>query len=175
MLSAVVIISFIGYAWYIQVKGVTPTASIAPTTIGKSKINLLPTDTPIPPTPTHAGQIQVSATVPPTSTPQPIIPTVTSPSSQYKDGTYTGSVADAFYGNIQVRVTVLGGKITNVQFLQSPNDRSTSVEINQQADPLLAQEAIKTQSSTVDIISGATQTSQAFIQSMQSALSQAKS
>jgi uncharacterized protein with FMN-binding domain len=58
----------------------------------------------------------------------------------YKDGTYTGSVEDAFYGNIQVRATINSGKITDVQFLQYPSDRGTSVMINKQAMPILFQE-----------------------------------
>ena len=93
---------------------------------------------------------------------------------QYKDGTYTGSVEDAFYGNIQVQVTISNGKISDVQFLQYPNDRSTSIMINSQAMPLLKQEAITAQSASVDIVSGATDSSQAFIQSLTNALSQAK-
>lgn len=94
--------------------------------------------------------------------------------AQYKDGTYTGDVADAYYGNIQVQVTVSGGKITDVQFLQYPNDRGTSIQINSQAMPYLKQEAIQAQSAQVDGVSGATDTSQAFIQSLGSALNQAK-
>jgi uncharacterized protein with FMN-binding domain len=94
-------------------------------------------------------------------------------SKTYKDGTYTGSVADAYYGNVQVSVTITGGKITDVKFLQYPNTHSTSVYINQQVMPYLQQEAIKAQDSNVQIISGATFTSQAFIQSLSSALSQA--
>ncbi len=100
-------------------------------------------------------------------------PTSTSTSGKYKDGTYTGSVADAYYGNVQVSVTVSGGKITNVKFLQYPNTHSTSVAINQQAMPYLQQEAIQAQSPNVQLISGATFTSQAFVQSLTSALSQA--
>ena len=103
------------------------------------------------------------------------IPTSNQTGSSYKDGTYTGSSADAFYGTIQVQATIQRGKITDVQFVQYPNDRSESIQINQQADPLLAQEAIQAQSATVDIISGATDSSQAFMQSLSSALSQAKS
>jgi uncharacterized protein with FMN-binding domain len=99
----------------------------------------------------------------------------TSTSSTYKDGAYTGTAADAFYGNIQVQATISGGKITNVTFLQYPSDRDDSVRINQQADPELAQEAIQAQSANVDIVSGATDTSNAFIQSLTSALNQAKS
>jgi len=174
-LSAIVIISFITYAVFLRPKNDTQTPVIAPTTIGKSKISFPPTAAPVPPTPTVQAS-QPTTLVQPTVTPQPVIPTaIPQPRGQFKDGTYAGSVADAFYGPIQVQVTVSGGRITKVQFLQSPNDRSTSIEINQQADPMLAQEAIETQSATVDIISGATQTSQAFNESMQSAVSQAKS
>lgn len=95
--------------------------------------------------------------------------------SQYKDGTYTGSVADAYYGNVQVAAVIGGGKITTVNFLQYPDTHSTSVIINQQAMPYLQQEAIKAQSANVQIISGATFTSQAFAQSLAAALAQAVS
>jgi len=110
------------------------------------------------------------------STPPPPPPAGSSAATrgQYKDGTYTGSPADAFYGNIQVDVTVTNGKISDVQFLQYPNDRGTSVMINQQAMPYLRQEAIQTQSSPVDIVSGATDSSGAFNQSLASALNQAR-
>ncbi|MCX6726674.1 MAG: FMN-binding protein [Candidatus Shapirobacteria bacterium] len=101
-------------------------------------------------------------------------PTAGSSKSGYKDGTYTGSAADAFYGNIQVVAVISQGRITDVTFLQYPNDRSRSVDINLQAMPMLKSEAITAQSGNVDIISGATDTSQAFIQSMISALQQAK-
>ena len=92
---------------------------------------------------------------------------------QYKDGTYTGSVADAFYGNLQVVVTVQGGAITNITFPQSPSGGHSS-DVSTQALPILAQEAITAQSANVNVVSGATQDSQAFQQSMASALAQAK-
>lgn len=92
---------------------------------------------------------------------------------KYKDGSYTGPVTDAFYGNVQVKAVITGGKISDVIFLQYPNDRNTSVEINSQAMPFLKQEAIQAQSAKVDGVSGATQTSRAFIQSLDSALQQA--
>ncbi len=94
--------------------------------------------------------------------------------SQYRNGTYTGSTADAFYGSMQVQATIANGKLTNVQFIQWPNDRFRSVRINQQALPELVQEAIQAQSANVDAISGATDSSGAFVTSLQSALSQAK-
>jgi uncharacterized protein with FMN-binding domain len=95
-------------------------------------------------------------------------------SAAYKDGTYTGTVADAFYGNVQVQATIAGGKITTVKFLSYPNDQDNSVRINQQAIPYLQQEAIQAQSAQVDIVSGATDTSSAFIQSLGAALQKAQ-
>ncbi len=94
-------------------------------------------------------------------------------SSGYKDGTFTGTVADAYYGNVQVQATIKNGKITDVEFLQYPNDNPNSQSINSQATPYLKQEAIQSQSAQVNVISGATLTSQAFTQSLSSALSQA--
>jgi uncharacterized protein with FMN-binding domain len=92
----------------------------------------------------------------------------------FKDGQYTGQVADAFYGNVQVKVTITNGAISDVQFLQYPNDRRTSIQINSQATPMLRSEAIQAQSANVNIVSGATDTSQAFIASLTSALNQAQ-
>lgn len=99
--------------------------------------------------------------------------TATISRQKYKDGSYVGDVADAFYGNIQVKVIISSRLITDVQFLQYPNDRATSIEINSQAMPLLRQEAIQAQSAQVDGVSGASQTSQAFIESLSSALQKA--
>lgn len=98
----------------------------------------------------------------------------TATTGQYKDGAYNGSVADAYYGNVQVSVTIKAGGIVDVQFLQYPNTHSTSVDINQQAMPYLKQEAIQAKSANVQIVSGATYTSQAFTESLSNALMQAK-
>ena len=92
---------------------------------------------------------------------------------QYKNGSYTGAEADAQWGYVQVKITVQNGKLTNVQFLEYPNHRDRSVEINNYAMPQLTSEAISAQSAQVDVISGATDTSEAFIQSLGNALSQA--
>ena len=85
-----------------------------------------------------------------------------------------GSVADAHWGYIQVKAIIQKGKIADVQFLQYPNDRNRSVMINEYADPQLTSEAIQAQNANVDIITGATDSSEAFIQSLSDALSQAK-
>ncbi len=95
-------------------------------------------------------------------------------SSGYKDGTYTGSVVNVNWGDVQVQATIRNGKVTNVQFLQYPNERTTSARINSVAVPELEQEAIQAQSANVNIITGATLTSEGFQQSLQYALSQAQ-
>ncbi|MBU6388467.1 FMN-binding protein [Patescibacteria group bacterium] len=101
-------------------------------------------------------------------------PAPAKPAGLYANGSYTGSPADAYYGTVQVKVVVQSGKIADVQFLQYPNDRSTSLYINGQAMPMLTQEAIQAQSAQVSGVSGATATSDAFVQSLASALALAQ-
>ena len=91
----------------------------------------------------------------------------------YKDGSYTGNVTDAVWGNVQVQVVIQNGKMIKVQFLEYPNDRNRSIEINTYADPILCNEAIQAQSANVDTVTGATDSSDAFIQSLSDALAQA--
>ena len=77
------------------------------------------------------------------------------------------------FGPVDVAVTVAGGKITAVDFVAAPSDRARSREISSQAEPLLRSEALSAQSAAVNLLSGATYTSDGFAQSLQSALSQA--
>ncbi|MDQ6840645.1 MAG: FMN-binding protein [Actinomycetota bacterium] len=86
----------------------------------------------------------------------------------------TGSAEDNPYGTIQVRVTLSGGRVTDVSTLQSPSDRGRSVDIAQQALPLLRQEVLKAQSAQIDVVSGASYDSQGYAQSVQSALDKAR-
>ncbi len=95
--------------------------------------------------------------------------------SGYKDGTYTGPTVDVNWGYVQVQATIRNGKIANVQFLQYPSDRRTSQRINYYAVPVLQQEAVQAQSANVNLITGATLTSEGFQMSLQNALSQAGS
>jgi len=111
---------------------------------------------------------------PPPST-QPTQTTALTPSTgAFKDGSSTGTTADAFYGPLQVQATISGGKLVNIAFLQYPSDQPHSVEVSNMALPQLKQEAIAIQSAQVHTVSGASQTSEAFRQSLSSALSQAK-
>lgn len=92
---------------------------------------------------------------------------------KYKNGEYVGSVVDAIYGNVEVKIVVKRGDISEVEFLQYPDHHSYSLTINPEALPFLQSEAIRVQSAEVDTFTGATQTSRAFRESLQSALDQA--
>lgn len=83
-----------------------------------------------------------------------------------------GQVEQTPYGPLQVSVTFVDSKITAVTELQSPSDRGRSVEINQQAAPILEQEVLASQSARIDTVSGATYTSDGYAQSVQSAIDQ---
>ena len=102
------------------------------------------------------------------------VPAADGTSSGLQDGSYTGTSAATQFGNVQVRVTVAGGKITDVTALQLTDRDGRSVEISAQAAPVLRQEALTAQSATIDTVSGATYTSEGYIQSLQSALDQAR-
>ncbi|MGH7157198.1 MAG: FMN-binding protein [Candidatus Saccharimonadales bacterium] len=99
--------------------------------------------------------------------------TTTSSSTVYKDGTYTGDSEEMPYGTVQIAVVVSGGKITDVNFLKMPFDLGHSQEVTAFSEPLLKQTTIQHQSSNIDFVSGATSTSEAYQQSLQSALNQA--
>jgi uncharacterized protein with FMN-binding domain len=156
--SFIFIAAFAAYALYQALGG--PNVAIA----------ALPTPAPV------AQSLAVTPAAPaPKPTPTPAPTPAPKPKGQYADGSYTGSGADAYYGTIQVQAIISGGKIADVVFLQYPSDRSTSRYINGQAMGYLKQEAIAVQSAQVDIVSGATDSSLAFRQSLASALAQARS
>jgi uncharacterized protein with FMN-binding domain len=75
---------------------------------------------------------------------------------------------------VQVQITVAGGKITNVSVPEYPQNDPRDQQINSQAIPMLVSETTDAQSANINMISGATYTSQGYIQSLQSALDQAK-
>ena len=97
----------------------------------------------------------------------------TANSVSYKDGTYTGSTEDNLYGPVQVAAVISNGKITDIKFLQMPSDQRQSQERTDFSEPYLKESAISHQSANIDFVSGATDTSQGFEQSLQAALNQA--
>jgi uncharacterized protein with FMN-binding domain len=87
--------------------------------------------------------------------------------------TYTGSVAKTRWGPVQVKITVQSGKITKVTVLQQPNGNQKDAEINSYALPILIDETVQAQSANIDMVSGATVTSEGYAQSLQGALDEA--
>ncbi|GAB3088319.1 FMN-binding protein [Micromonospora schwarzwaldensis] len=85
-------------------------------------------------------------------------------------GTATGSVAQTRWGPVQVKITVSGGKITDVTAVQVPDGNRRDQEINDYAVPILRQEALAAQSAEIDSVSGATVTSDGYRESLQSAI-----
>ncbi len=96
--------------------------------------------------------------------------TTPGPSTSTANGTFTGPVVSTQFGDVQLRATFANGKLTDVVPLALPNDRPRSAEISQQAEPLLRQEALQAQSAQIDLLSGATYTSEAYAQSLQAIL-----
>jgi len=86
---------------------------------------------------------------------------------------YTGAAADTRWGPVQVRITVQGGKISASRAVQYPQGTSRDAQINGSALPVLNQEAVQQQSASIDTVSGATVTSDGYLQSLQSAIDQA--
>ncbi|MFD2763225.1 FMN-binding protein [Micromonospora eburnea] len=86
------------------------------------------------------------------------------------DGTATGSVAQTRWGPVQVKITVSGGRITDVRAVQVPDGNRRDREINDYAVPILGQEALAAQSARIDTVSGATVTSDGYRESLQSAI-----
>jgi uncharacterized protein with FMN-binding domain len=106
-------------------------------------------------------------TAAPTATPKP------TSGGALASGTVTGPVVQTQFGPVQVQVTLANGKITNVTALQLPSDRQRSAYISGIVGPMLQGEALAAQSAQIDLISGATYTSDAYAQSLQAALDQA--
>ncbi len=167
-LSSIVIVMFAVYVAYERlIKPELALAAAAPTPTIAAPAASGPVTVPGVPS-TGSSSAQASATSAPTNAPG--VPA----STAYKNGTFDGQPVDAYYGIVQVAVTIQNGSIQNVTFLQYPSDRRTSQEINSQAMPWLTQEAVQAQSANVDIISGATLTSEGFQMSLQSALQAAR-
>jgi uncharacterized protein with FMN-binding domain len=79
-------------------------------------------------------------------------------------------VASTRWGDVQVTITVTNGKITDVQVPVYPAENGRDREINSYALPVLRQEVLSAQSATIDTVSGATVTSDGYIESLQAAL-----
>jgi uncharacterized protein with FMN-binding domain len=114
-----------------------------------------------------------SSSSPPSGS-SPASPSASASGTGYRDGQYTGQDFQTEYGDTKVKVIISHGRITDVQAVQLPYDRQRSAYISQVAGPMLHDEALQAQSAQIDTISGATFTSDAYAQSLQSALDHAR-
>ncbi|AXG81245.1 FMN-binding protein [Streptomyces paludis] len=122
--------------------------------------------------PHEATQLAVGApasTPTPTSTPTSSSTPSTTASPAASSGTYTGDAISTRYGTVQLAITVTDGELTAVNVLQVPSE-GRSQQIAADAVPRLTAEALTAQSARIDAISGASYTSQGYIDSLQSAL-----
>ncbi len=188
--SGFVVVTFVAYALHDRSANANGVASAsapkAQPTVSTHQVTVTPRPAPaatklVFATPQVASTPTIAAAKPtdvPTAVPQPTDTPTTEPptavaSGQYKDGTYTGPQVNVFYGLVQVQATVKNGQLADVQFLDYPSDRRTSQQINSIAMPYLQQEALQVQSANVNIISGATLTSEGFAMSLDNALASA--
>jgi uncharacterized protein with FMN-binding domain len=91
--------------------------------------------------------------------------------STIKDGTFTGPSVNVNYGNVQVKITVVNGRITDAVAVKAPtgkNDRYTNMSV-----PVLKQQTLKAQSANIQGVSGASYTSYGWFTSLQGALADA--
>jgi uncharacterized protein with FMN-binding domain len=119
---------------------------------------------------TVAPATSVRASVP---TVAPAIVTTAATAPATNGQAVAGETAEMKFGPIQVSITVANGQITSVETLQQPSDRK-SLRINEQALPVLADEVLTGQTAVVQTVSGATYTSGAYKQSLQSAIDTAR-
>jgi uncharacterized protein with FMN-binding domain len=87
--------------------------------------------------------------------------------------TVTGSVASTRWGPVQVELTVADGSISDVSVVQYPDNNGKDQQINARALPVLIQETLDAQNAHIDMVSGATVTSEGYLESLQSALDKA--
>jgi uncharacterized protein with FMN-binding domain len=93
-----------------------------------------------------------------------------SSSSSSSAKTVSGDTVDTRWGPVQVEITVANGTITKVNVPVYPNNNPKDQEINSYALPTLVQETLDAQGADIDMVSGATVTSDGYLQSLQSAL-----
>lgn len=88
-------------------------------------------------------------------------------------GTVTGPEVSTRWGPVQVAITTSGGTITDVEVVEYPDNNPKDRQINSYALPILVQETLDSQSADIDMVSGATVTSDGYVQSLQAALDEA--
>ena len=147
-----------------------PSAAGAAAVAGAATSSGPPSGTSSAPSPDGSG---TASATPSPAAPSPAETATPAPgSSTSATVTVAGAVAPTRYGPVQVAVTFTGSQIVDVQTLQAPSDHHESAQISQRSTPILAQEVLAAQSASIDTVSGATYTSEAYRESVQSAIDQ---
>jgi uncharacterized protein with FMN-binding domain len=87
--------------------------------------------------------------------------------------TVTGPSADTRWGPVQVQITVADGTVTDIEVVDYPTENGKDRQINARALPVLVSETLDSQSADIDMVSGATVTSEGYVESLQGALDEA--
>jgi uncharacterized protein with FMN-binding domain len=157
VLGIVALLSFKSHGHPITASGALPAAALPSTSASAgSPTTSAPTTSGAPPDPSPSSAASSST-----------------PATVSSSATYTGAAEQTRYGIVQIKITVAGKKITNVAFAQLTAFDGHSAQINAQAAPILLQETLSAQSAQIDSVSGASYTSEGYVQSLQSALDQA--
>jgi uncharacterized protein with FMN-binding domain len=148
----------------------TVTALTTPVTPSSSPSATTPAMTPPATKPAATKSASARPTTKKTTAPAYTPPPTTQapPPPPKPSGTFTGQAVDTNYGPVQVQITVSNGKIT-----QANGDDMGGSSIGENAIPQLNQEAVQAQSANIQAVSGATYTSQGYIQSLQQAIDSA--
>jgi uncharacterized protein with FMN-binding domain len=142
--------------------GVTSTASASSSSSATSKATAAATKSS---KPTKKAGATAAATTAPAATQAPAT------SAAAVNGTFTGPSIFVNYGNVQVKITVVNGRITDAVAVVAPsgrNDRWTNMAV-----PILKQQTLAAQSANIQGASGASYTSYGWQTSLQGALAQA--
>lgn len=134
---------------------------------------LYPTSTNRESTPQRPGQVApagIVAAPTPTGSAGPAGPGTTGSGTTTAPVVVNGVPADTAYGPVQVQIQVSGGKIVSATAIVFPQSGGRDREINSYAIPVLQSETVAAQSAKIDSVSGATYTSDGYLQSLQSAL-----
>jgi uncharacterized protein with FMN-binding domain len=158
-----------GLAALFSYKTHAPTVTALTTPITPTESATSPLATPTLASPTTKPSATKSASPKPTAkkttAPAYTPPPTTQAPPPKPSGTFTGQAVDTNYGPVQVQIVVSDGKIT-----QANGDDEGGSSIGENAIPQLNQEAVQAQSADIQAVSGATYTSQGYIQSLQQAI-----
>jgi len=153
--------------------GATSNASASSSSSASASVTTKPTATKSA-RPTKNSGGAAATTAPAKQAPATTAPATTAPATTSKtsiNGTFTGPSINVNYGNVQVKITVVDGRITDAVAVKAPsgkNDRYTNMSV-----PTLKKQTLAAQSANIQGVSGASYTSYGWYTSLQGALAQA--